>query len=98
MAPSAERPAAAAVAAAAEARRRQRMRTLGAAATNVLLYLLFVSATVCLLLAAILTVLRVIVWSGLEFPVGARQVGLLLGVAAATTLLGFGLYGWRRQR
>jgi hypothetical protein len=68
------------------------MRFLGVATTHLLLHLLFVGATVAGLLALLLFALWAVVWRGLGFPVGPREISfvLLAGVAAAG--LGFAVW------
>jgi hypothetical protein len=70
------------------------MRTFGIATANVLLYALFVGATVCVLLGVLLAGLRMVVWPGLAFPVGGLQVLLLFGAAAAAVGIGTAVVRW----
>lgn len=65
------------------------MRRAGFVAANVVLYALFVGATVCLLLAFLVAAGNAVVWRGLDFPVGLRQAVQFIGWAA----MGYGA-GW----
>lgn len=65
------------------------MRQAGLILSNVVLHALFVTATVCLLLALLVAAGHVVVWRGLDFPVGLRQAGQFGGWA----LVGYGA-GW----
>jgi hypothetical protein len=74
------------------------MRTLGIATTSFFIHALFVLATVGVLLAGILTGLWLVVWRGLQFPVGPREIASLLGGGLLAALLGFVVYGVARGR
>jgi hypothetical protein len=74
------------------------MRTFGIATANVLLYVLFVGATVCVLLGVLLAGLQIVVWPGLAFPVGGLQIALLFAAAAAAVGLGTAVVRWGGER
>jgi hypothetical protein len=74
------------------------MRTFGIATANVFLYVLFVGATVCVLLGVLLAGLRVVVWPGLAFPIGGLEIGLLFGAAAAAVGIGTAFFRWGVER
>ena len=86
------------VAADAEARRRARMRTVGSVTTIFLIHLLFVFAVTLVLLTVVLFGLWALVWRGLEFPVGLREIALVLGGGVASAILGYGVYWFGRRR
>lgn len=73
------------------------MRRAGLLLSNVLLHTLFVAATVCLLLALLVAAGHVVVWRGLDFPVGLRQAGQFAGGALVAYGAGGLLYAVLRR-
>lgn len=65
------------------------MRHAGFWVSNVLLYVLFVGATVSLLLGFLVAAGDAMIWRGLDFPIGWRQAARFM----AWALLGYGT-GW----
>ena len=57
------------------------MRRAGLVLSTALLHALFVTATVCLLLALLVAAGHVVVWRGLDFPIGMRQAVKFAGWA-----------------
>ncbi len=76
------------------------MRQFGFAATTVLLHVLLIGATTSLCLGLLVLGGSLTVWNGLDFPIGWRHAGALLGFALAGYLAGLGLFrvarGWFR--
>lgn len=68
------------------------MRKLGIATAQFFIYLLFVLATVGVLLSGLLMIAWVFVWRGLAFPVGLREIAFLWGAALVAFALGLTVY------
>jgi len=65
------------------------MRQIGLVTLNLMLYALFVGATVSLMLGLLVAAGHAVIWRGLDFPIGLRHAAQFGGWAA----LGYG-FGW----
>ena len=65
------------------------MRQIGLVTLHFTLYTIFVGATVSLMLGLLVAAGHVVIWRGLDFPIGLRHAAQFAGWAA----LGYG-FGW----